>query len=142
MKKIYFKIYFFLIALSLNSCQNELDQSYNNKRFEKNYSKDVTRINRERTFNEKENPEENLNTLLTPSSQEQRTSNITNSFDYVDISQIGSKKQEKYLLDDNTSEASSVVVINKPYDWHSSFVCLLGFTTLIIILIFVGIYFS
>jgi hypothetical protein len=52
------------------------------------------------------------------------------------------KDLEKYLLDDNTSEASSVVVINKPYDWHSSFVCLLGFTTLIIILIFVGIYFS
>ena len=51
---------------------------------------------------------------------------------------------EKYLLDDN-SETSSVVVTkntNKPYDWHSCFVCLLGFTTLVIILIFVGIYFT
>lgn len=104
MKKIYSKIYFFIIALSLNSCQNELDQSYNNKRFEKNYSKDVTRINRERAFNEKENPEENLNTLLTPSLQEQRTSTVTNSFDYVDISQIGSKKQEKYFPDYETYE--------------------------------------
>ena len=104
MKKIYSKIYFFLIALSLNSCQNELDQSYNNKRFEKIYSKDVARINREREYNEKKLDSEALKTLITPSSQDQRISDVTNSFDYVDISYIGSKKQEKIFPNYETYE--------------------------------------
>jgi hypothetical protein len=104
MRKIYLTIYFLSITIALNSCQSPLDQAYNNKKFEKIYSKDVNRINSERVFNEKENAQENLNTLLTPSSQEQRTSSVTNSFDYVDISQIGAKKQEKYFPDYETYE--------------------------------------
>lgn len=103
MKKIYLTIYFLFIALVLNSCQIPFIESKNDKRFEEIYSKDVDRINRERTSKEKDSAKD-LSKMLAPSSQDQRASNDTNSFDYVEISYIGSKKQEKYYPDFETYE--------------------------------------
>jgi hypothetical protein len=103
MKKIYLTIYFLFITLVLNSCQIPFIESKNDKRFEEIYSKDVDRINRERTSKEKDSAKD-LSKMLAPSSQDQRASNDTNSFDYVEISYIGSKKQEKYYPDFETYE--------------------------------------
>ena len=103
MKKIYLTIYFLFITLVLNSCQIPFIESKNDKRFEEIYSKDVNRINRERTSKENDSAKD-LSKMLVPSSQNQRASGDTNSFDYVEISYIGSKKQEKYYPDFETYE--------------------------------------
>lgn len=103
MKKIYLTIYFLFITLVLNSCQIPLIETKNDKRFEEIYSKDVDRINRERTSKEKDSLKD-LSKMLVPSSQDQRASDVTNSFDYVEISNIGSKKPEKYYPDYETYE--------------------------------------
>jgi hypothetical protein len=103
MRKIYLTIYFLFITLTLNSCQIPFLEPKNNKRFEKIYSKDIERINQERTPKEK-NSVNDLSTMLIPSLQNQRGSNDTNSFDYVEISHIGEEKQEKYYPDFETYE--------------------------------------
>lgn len=103
MKKIYLTIYFLFITLILNSCQIPFMEPKENKRFEEIYSKDVNRIKRERTPKEKDEVND-LSKMLVPSSQDQRSSNDTNSFDYVEISHIGAKKPEKYFPDYETYE--------------------------------------
>jgi len=104
MEKIYFTIYFFFTILILSSCNLPYFENEKNSRFEKNYSKEVDRINRERDLKNGNNAENFNDILTTPSQQNQITSNESNSFDYVDISHFGANKQEKYYPDYETYE--------------------------------------
>lgn len=88
----------------LSSCNLTIFNDKKNSRFEKIYSKEVEKINRERELKNEDNAKNFNDILTTPSQQDQVTSNDSNSFDYVDISYIGAKKQEKYYPDFETYE--------------------------------------
>lgn len=104
MKKIYLTIYFFSMITILSSCNLPFFKNGNDSRFEKIYNKDVERINRERNPKNEDISKDLANILTTPSAQDKQISNESNSFDYVDISYIGAKKQEKFYPDYETYE--------------------------------------
>jgi hypothetical protein len=123
MKKIYSRIYFSLLLINLTSCQLFFDQSPLNKKFKDRYSAEIEKINKSR--NMQASPKEDLEKLLTPSSQTDNDSDGANSFDYVGISHFGSN-QKKYFPDYETYEQGK---FSNPSDQFSPKIFEIGYNT-------------
>lgn len=123
MKKIYYRIYFSLIIISLTSCQLISEQSPLNRKFKKQYSSDIKKINESR--NAQATPKEDLAKLLTPTLQDNNDSDGANSFDYVGMSHFGSN-QKKYFPDYETYEQGK---FSNPSDQFSPKIFEIGYNT-------------
>ena len=123
MKKIYYRIYFLLLIISLTSCQLISEQSPLNRKFKKQYSNDIKKINKSR--NMQATPKEDLAKLLTPTLQTNTDSDKANSFDYVGMSHFGSN-QKKYFPDYETYEQGK---FSNPSDQFSPKIFEIGYNT-------------
>jgi hypothetical protein len=102
MNKIIKLIITIILFIFSFSCQQNNGKKFNsNADFERKYKKEVNQINKGRIIKdskktsefEKLNPS-NIDNLLTPELQNKNSSNIANSFSYVDISKIGINNAE------------------------------------------------